>query len=90
MKVEFRIDPKRFTMGDHIALEEAENMTYRQMRDLLAGHMIDEAGEFIEFEAACQIINKITDGQIQEAGAAFMKAIQEMKNNLVPPVSGGG
>lgn len=87
MDIHFKIDPNRMTLGDRIALEEsAEGMTSRQQRDILARHLVDEEGEFLEFEASCRILNALTMTQLNDTVAKFFEAIQALSGIFVPPV----
>ena len=90
MEIAFKINPERMTLGDRIALEESsQGMTSRQQRDVLARHMVNEAGEFMEFEDACKVLNSVTMARLNDIVAQFSEAIQALSGALVPPTSGG-
>jgi hypothetical protein len=84
MKITFRIDPMRMKLKDQIALEEGK-LTYRQNRDMMARHMTGEDGEYLDFEAACTILDDLDGYQMGEAAKAFMSAIEGLRAELIPP-----
>jgi hypothetical protein len=89
MEIKFIVDPKRLTLGDRIALEEVETLTARNQRDILARHMVDETGEYIEFDTACKVLNGLDMEQLNDTALMFIQALEKLKAKLVPPVYSG-
>ncbi|CAK0770097.1 hypothetical protein CCP3SC15_400003 [Gammaproteobacteria bacterium] len=93
MEIRFRYDPERMTLGDHITLEmvqdEPQAIKSSQLRDLLAHHMTNDAGEWIEKKAAYKILNDLTDPQIESAITKLNMAITGARAALIPPDNSG-
>ncbi len=93
MKIEFQIDFSRFTLGDYCTLEDAHedpaSVEMRQIRNLLAGQMVDEKGAPVDPIKARKMLSALTMEQLSESQAAFFAKIQEMRQALIPPTSGG-
>jgi hypothetical protein len=90
MEIKFVIDPNRLTMGDLITAEEADKTSARERRDMLAHHLVNEQGEYVDFDLACKLLNGLNMLQLKDAVDAFYNAITELNNKLIPPTSGGG
>jgi hypothetical protein len=90
LEIRFKIDPDRITLNDQIAMEEVATLTARQLRDLLAHHLTDETGAFMETKAAQTLAGSLTKTQQVEALTAFAAAIAEASRKLVPLQTSGG
>ena len=85
--IHFVIDPDRLTIDDLIAAEEPESLSAREKRDLLARHLVDDEGAFMEARKAQKIIGALTMAQQLDAVNAFNAAIQERAKQMLPLAS---
>lgn len=84
MDIKFKIDPDRITLGDEIAMEERENLTKKQLRDLLARHMVDDAGNFVDFKRGQALAEGLTQTQQIDAIGKFAQAVEDLRNKMLP------
>jgi hypothetical protein len=58
------------------------------MRDLMANFLAN--GEtFVEYKEAQKILGRLTITQLNDAVTSFSKAVNEVKENALPPTSAG-
>ena len=85
MEIKFKIDSSRMTLGNLIAIEEAADATWRDRRDLLANHMLNNKGEFYTPKDAKTFLNALTMDELEGAFKSFAEAIKELADNQLPP-----
>jgi len=88
--IHFHVDPERFTLDDLIALDEADTMRPRQMRDLLARFVADANNQFTEEDAARAQLGKLTFAQLKQSLGQMSQSVKELKDLAVPPEPGSG
>lgn len=86
--IKFRIDPERLTWGDMITLEDTKTATFRERRDLLAKHMVNDADEFIDPKEAVKILSKLSLPQMTDTAKQFGDKLRELMNDQLPPENG--
>lgn len=84
MDIKFKIDPDRITLADEIAMEERESITKKQLRDLLARHMTDEAGNFLDLKRGQAMAESMTQTQQIDAIGKFTQAVEDLRNKMLP------
>lgn len=84
MDIAFKIDPERLTLNDRIAFEDAGKMTWRELRDALANHMVDETGQWVDLPKAKEILGKLTDSHLNEVIDKFAEAINQTNRRTLP------
>jgi hypothetical protein len=87
MKIKIKVDLDRLTLGDLIALEE--NKGIKTMRDIISRFMTDDAGEYLEFDAAQKILNETSVNGIKTISEQFADAIKGVQSNALPPDGSG-
>jgi hypothetical protein len=88
MEIRFNIDPERMTLGDLIMLESGAASSWRERRDTMANHMVDEGGNFIEPGRAREILSALNLKQLGDVGIAFVAKVRELEADQLPPQSG--
>jgi hypothetical protein len=88
MDIRFKIDPERMTLGDLIVIEEPQATTWREKREMMSHHMVDENGEFIDPGEARGILSKLNMVQLGIAAQAFRAQMEELNKSQLPPASG--
>jgi hypothetical protein len=86
-EIKFRIDPDRMTFGDLISMEDSKAATWKDRRDLLARHMVDVDGNYLDMDAARDVLSDLTIAQLSTTVEAFTKAFQELQNTQIPLAS---
>lgn len=82
--IKFKIDPDRMTFGDLIAMEDSKSATWKERRDLLARHMVDTDGNYLEIDKARDTLSGLTIAQLTGTVDSFTKAFQELQNTQLP------
>lgn len=91
MTLEFKIDANRITVGDMLALEDAQAglRPFHGVSDVLSRHLVGANGEYLPAEAARAALTKLTLGQFNEALGQFIEKVQELQAAAVPPAKSG-
>ena len=86
MDYNFKVDTKRLTLGDLIALE---NQKMSEMVKILARCLTNEKGEYYEFDAAHEIILAIPLDEFKGVADQFGESMKVIKEGAIPPTGGG-
>ena len=82
--VKVKIDPERLTINDRIAIEERGNLSWRQLRDLVARFVVNESGEFLEPKDAREAVGELTELQFLSMLGELKAAMDDFSRSLLP------
>lgn len=83
LKLRFNYEPARLrkvkAKGKIAAqrLEKGKAAQYEGILSFLAPFMVDEDGEYLEYDAACDILGELDDDQLDQAAGEFLAAMNE-------------
>lgn len=92
LEIHFIIDQDRLTVDDMIALEDAQDgiHPFHAIRNVLARFVKDEStGEIMDLADAQKFLGKLNLKQIMSVVDQFMAQIKSLKDNSIPPATGG-
>ncbi len=90
MNIRLKLDADRLTLDDLIAIEDAGQMKARQLRDLLARFVTNDAGEYLALEDARREVGRLTLAELQAAIAQLGESIRTLSERAIPPEIGAG
>jgi len=83
----FKIDLQRITLDDLIALESKPSLRF--MRDLMARHLQNGKGVYLDFEQAQTLLGTLNVSELNGVMTDFGQAVQNLQEQAVNPTSGG-
>lgn len=86
--ITLKVDTKRLTLGDLIAIEE-ETYSARFIRDVLARFAVGEDGEYLDSDAATKLASALSIDEAEQAVKSFGQRIKELQTSAVPPEPSG-
>jgi hypothetical protein len=87
MKVEFKIDEDRLTLGDMVDLTQG-TFTYVNIHRLACKLLVNEAGEPMDVKEARKIVNEIPVSQLRQVIKDINAKVREWQDAAVPPENG--
>lgn len=81
--LKFKVDPERITLGELIDAQEGK---LAAMRDMLAHCLVDDAGDYVETEAAMRMVSGLKLSEVKDTVDGF---VNQLQGQAVNPPSGG-
>ena len=72
LKLKFVVDAGRITLDELINMQSGD---LRAMRDVLAHCLVDETGEYVEYEEAKRSIGQIKLSEVKSTAAQFVEQL---------------
>lgn len=90
MTIRIKVDIDRLSLDDVIfLLDSGGQMPPRFAKQVLAKVVVDEAGVFLEGEAALQAVGQLAIPDVRTAIGEFRQQLASLRENAIPPTNGG-